>query len=61
MINQVILKNGKVVDIKQLENFYYAIAKLTSNHDCIGDYACVTADKLGKELEKIDYNWWKMK
>jgi hypothetical protein len=44
----------------KLEAFFKAIARLTGHHDVIHDYAAVTADKLGKELEKVDPEWWKI-
>jgi hypothetical protein len=45
-------------DIDKLEAFFKAVAQLTLNHDVINDHACVTADKLGKELEKVDPEWY---
>ena len=44
--------------IAKLEAFFKAVSRLTSNHDIIKNYACVTADKLGKELEKVDPEWY---
>ena len=43
----------------KLERFFQRIRTLTSNHDVIHDHACVTARKLGYELELIDPTWWK--
>ena len=47
------------MDETKLKAFFKQIAKLTSNHDVIADHACVTADKLGKALAKVDPDWWK--
>jgi hypothetical protein len=44
--------------VAKLNAFFNEIAALTSNHDVIDDHACVTADKLGKALEKVDPEWW---
>jgi len=44
---------------KKLKQFYKDIARLTSHHDLIDDHACVTADKLGKALAKLDPDWWR--
>lgn len=46
-------------ELKELKEFYKTIAKLTLNHEIIDDTACVTADKLGEALEKINKEWWK--
>ena len=43
---------------ERLKAFYKEIASLTSNHSVIDDHACVTADKLGGALEKVDKEWW---
>lgn len=45
--------------LKKLEAFYKAIAQLTFDHDVIGDHAVVFPNKLGKELEKVDPEWYK--
>ena len=45
-------------DVEKLETFYKRIVSLTSNHDVIHDYACVTVDKLGEALEKVDLQWY---
>lgn len=45
--------------VAKLNAFFDEIRRLTSNHDVIADHACVTADKLGKALEKVDPEWWK--
>lgn len=44
-------------NVERLESFFKAIAYLTLNHDVIDEHACVTANKLSKELEKIDPEW----
>jgi hypothetical protein len=48
---------------EKLERFYRAVAKLTVNHDTLvageDDYAVVYPNKLGKELEKVDPDWYK--
>ena len=44
--------------VARLNAFFEEIATLTSNHDVIDGHACVTADKLGKALEKVDPEWW---
>ena len=51
----------------KLEAFYKAIIQLTVNHDTLEstdsgmseDYAVVFPNKLSKELEKIDPEWYK--
>jgi hypothetical protein len=50
------MKNAR--SIAKLNAFFNEIAALTSNHDVINDHACVTADKLGEALEKVDPEWW---
>jgi hypothetical protein len=49
----------KITRLMQLEAFFQRIRTLTSNHDVIHDHACVTARKLGYELEQVDPLWWK--
>jgi hypothetical protein len=44
--------------LQKLEAFYRAVAELTVNHDVIGDSAVVFPSKLGKELEKVDPEWY---
>ena len=48
-------------ELKKYKAFYLKIANLTLDHGVINDTACVTAYKLGKELEKINKEWWKEK
>ena len=45
---------------EKLKQFFIEIAKLTMDHDVIDDYACVTADKLGEALEKVNPKWYEM-
>lgn len=47
--------------LKKLQQFYKEIAIMTMNHNVIDDRACVTADRLGKALEKVDTNWFHIK
>ena len=49
----------KITRTMQLEAFFQRIRTLTSNHDVIHDHACVTARKLGHELQQVDPLWWK--
>ena len=46
-------------DHEKLEAFFKAVAKLTVDHDVIGDTASVKPNKLGQELAKVDEEWWK--
>lgn len=48
-------------DLDKLEEFFREVAKLTSDHDVLGDSAVVYPSKLGKALEKVDENWWRSK
>jgi hypothetical protein len=51
-------------DSAKLEAFFREIADLTLNHDVEGvdgDTAVVYPSKLGKALEKVDPEWWKLK
>jgi hypothetical protein len=41
-----------------LLNLYYELSAATLNHDVIYDHACVTADKLGEMLAKVDEEWY---
>jgi hypothetical protein len=45
------------LDVAKLREFFQAVAKLTLDHDVIDDHACVTAARLGAELEKVDPEW----
>jgi hypothetical protein len=45
------------LDVAKLREFFQAVAKLTLDHDVIADHACVTAARLGAELEKVDPEW----
>jgi len=47
--------------LEKLEQFFKDIARMTKNHDVINDSACVTADKLGEALEKVDPEWYNKK
>ena len=44
--------------IKKLEAFFDEIALMTLHHDAIQNKACVTADRLGKAMEKVDPEWY---
>jgi hypothetical protein len=49
-------------DQQKLEAFFREVAKLTSDHDVLlNEYAVVFPSKLGKALEKVDENWWRIK
>jgi hypothetical protein len=43
---------------KRLDDFFKRIAKLTSNHQCIGDKAVVYPRDLGAALSEVDPEWW---
>jgi hypothetical protein len=45
-------------EVVKLEAFFKAVAKLTLNHDTLGDHAVVFPSKLGEELAKVDPEWW---
>jgi hypothetical protein len=45
--------------LQKLEAFFKAVAKLTLNHEVIGDRASVSPRALGWELEKVNPEWWK--
>jgi hypothetical protein len=49
-------KSG-TTELQRLRRFYRRIAYLTRNHDVIRDTACVTADKLGAALERVNPKW----
>ena len=48
-----------MIDKTKLKEFFRRIASLTANHDVIDDHACVTANKLGEALKKVDPEWYK--
>ena len=47
--------------IEKLEQFFKEIASMTISHDVIDDHACVTADRLGAALEKVNPEWYNVK
>lgn len=45
---------------QRLEKFFKAMVKLTIQHDVVGnDIASVSPSKIGKELDKVDPDWYK--
>jgi len=48
------------VTLKEYEQFFKKIAKLTLDHGVINDTACITAAKLGEALETIDEKWYEL-
>lgn len=47
-------------ELAKHKKFFRQISQMTLDHQVIDDHACVTADRLGKELEKVDPDWWKI-
>jgi hypothetical protein len=48
-------------ELNKLREFYKSVAKLTLHHEDVGGYAVIMAYTLGKELEKIDPEWYNIK
>lgn len=54
-MKQAALENKKFMQL------YLEIARMTSNHDVENDKAVIYACNLGKALEKIDSEWYRIK
>lgn len=52
-------KKKKDPEYKTLLRFYNEIRFKTSNNDVKAESACVTLDRLGESLEKVDKEWWR--
>lgn len=46
-------------DLEKLQAFFVEVARLTSEHDVLGDSAVVYPRNLGDALAKVDPDWWK--